>query len=142
MVAGDDDQLVANAVAAFKIALTVKDRPAVLPVTDVIDTASCAQVEGLDEERKYFVVKEHAGNRCGTRHDAIGRVRLLITGSPRIHTVIVPLRVVIQIASGATRARVTSHWLPLSVSPADTKYAMSALCQISERQRMESWPSR
>lgn len=51
MVAGDDDQLVANAVAAFKIALTVKDRPAVLPVTDVIDTASCAQVEGLDEER-------------------------------------------------------------------------------------------
>ena len=82
MVAGDDDQLFANAVTAFQIALTVEDRPAVLPVVRVIDITPCTQVEGLDEERNEFFVKKQAGNRCRTPHDVIGRVGLVIAGSP------------------------------------------------------------
>ena len=57
MVAGDGDQPFTNVVATFKVPLTVEDRPAVLPVTRVIDITPCTQVEGLDEERNEFFVK-------------------------------------------------------------------------------------
>ena len=98
MVAGDDDQPFTNVVTTFQITLTVDERLAVPPLMCVIDITPCTQVEGRDEERNEFFVKQQAGNRCSSPHDAISRVGLVVGGSIRSHIVIVPLHVANRVA--------------------------------------------